>query len=100
MIAQRVFKVTVEPSDEPQIQIAIDRNGEGFTITWPVGGILQSSHYAEGPYEDLEEAASPFQSSFDRNRFFRIKFPTAPLNPIPNIKDTDFSQKVDGLLGW
>jgi hypothetical protein len=58
----------------PQNLLTFSRSGNTLTLTWGPGWTLQSSTNVAGPYQDVQEAASPYPASMaNPSQFFRLR---------------------------
>lgn len=65
----------VVPDQPLGATLASSAQGNTLVLTWPAGWTLQTSTNAAGPYIDLPEAMSPYETDMtqDPQRFFRLR---------------------------
>ena len=73
-VAARILATgEVVPADTAP-QLTSSRSGNGLSLSWGPGWLLQSSTNAGGPYQDVPNAASPYTVNFARpQEFFRLR---------------------------
>ncbi len=71
--ANSPMEVSVMPMAPPLIIVSMTPSGNGISITWPEGN-LQSATNVLGPWQDLNEAVSPYRiTPIGPQQFYRVK---------------------------